>query len=785
MSTGASGGSGSWRRAGGLPVEVTGFVGRSEQLACLQELLRGSRMVTLTGPGGVGKTRIALRVVPQVRPRYPHGVFLVELSGLKDPELLARTVCAALSLPEQAARTSADVLTEHLTGRAALILLDTCEHLVEACAELAGLLLHNCPQVTVLATSRQPLDVAGEHILVIPPLPVEPEGADGNGAVALFVQRATAVMPSFRLTQANQDEVLALCRRLDGIPLAIELATVRLRALSLHELALRLDERFRLLTGGRRTAVMRHYTLRTTIAWSHGLCSPPERLLWARLSVFAGTFDLSAAEHVCAGGELAGADVVEHLIALVDKSIVLRLDDEAGTRYRLLDSIREYGAERLEESGAGDRARLRHCAWFGARLLELEQAFPTSRQLPVFRALRREHDNLRAALEFALTRHRSERRALALAVSSWPYWMAAGLLGEGTVWLDRALAQVPEPVMERGWGLARHAYLGVFHGSSARELPYLAEAREIGERLDDSRLIAHAVMFQGLALGFLGDAERARTCCEEARSRLSALGDDFTLTVLDTQVAFICALSGQPGTAVELCTRGLDAMAAEPDECWVTSYLRMLRALALWVQGDVAGAETDSRAALACSWSLQDTIGIAYCLDLLAWISSVRGFHARAAVLLGAVARLWEPTGTTLGGVLSLQQEHQRAEDAVRRTLGPQLHARQLRIGASGEIADVVRMIEADTAGLPGAPSRSAAGSVGTGSGAGAGAGELTAREREVAALVSDGMSNRQIAEQLRISKRTADAHVEHILAKLGAASRLEINALIGAWRRH
>jgi len=746
-------------------------------------------MVTLTGPGGVGKTRIALRALPELRTRYPDGIFLVELSALKDPELLARTVCAVLGLPEQATRTSLDVLTEHVAGRAALIVLDTCEHLVDACAMLTGLLLRNCPLVSVLATSRQPLDVPGEHILVVPPLPVGPEGIDGTGAVALFAQRATAVMPSFVLTEANQADVLALCRRLDGIPLAIELATVRLRALSLRELAVRLEDRFQVLAGGRRTALPRHQTLRTTIGWSHELCSPMERLVWAKLSVFAGTFDLPAAEHVCTGGELAVDDVLEQLIGLVDKSVVLRLDDEEGTRYRLLDTIREYGAHWLAQTGEEEQVRARHCGWFRARLEELERAFPTSRQLPVFRALRREHGNLRAALEFALTRPGGERPALAMAVSSWPYWMAAGLLGEGGVWLDRALAQVPEPVSERGWGLARHGYLGVFYGSSALELPYLAEAEAIGEQLGDARLTAHAVMFQGLALGFLGDAEHARTRCDEARDRLSALGDDFTLTVLDTQVAFICALSGEAATAIALCTRGLHAMQGEPDERWVTGYLRVLRALARWVEGDVAGAEVDSRAALACAWSLEDRIGAAYCLDLLAWISSVRGRPSRAALLLGAVAQLWEPTGTTLGGVLSLQQEHLRVQEDVLRALGPQLHARRLELGSTSPIADVVRMVEQDADNLSGASGRPSAVAVrsrsGAGSGGGVGSGELTPREREVAALVSEGMSNRQIAEKLVISKRTADAHVEHILAKLGAASRVEINSLMGGPRRH
>jgi len=351
------------RRPGDLPAEVSGFVGRRDELARLARQLRSARLVTVTGPGGVGKTRVALRTASRLSGEFEGGVCLAELAGLRDPELLPHTVATCLGLPERDARTQLGAVLDYLRDRQLLLILDTCEHLVDACASLAGAVARETAGVTVLATSRQPLDIPGEHTCLIPPLPV-PEArsrdAAGGDSVELFAQRAAAVVPGFAITEANREDVARLCRRLDGIPLAIELATVRLRAVPLEQLASRLEDRFRLLTGSRRAALPHHQTLRTATEWSYDLCSPAEQLLWARLSVFAGSFDIAAAEQVCGGGALARADILETLIGLVDKSVVLRTGDN-GARYRLLDTIREFGAERL--AGTGEEDRLRSRSW--------------------------------------------------------------------------------------------------------------------------------------------------------------------------------------------------------------------------------------------------------------------------------------------------------------------------------------------------------------------------------------------------------------------------------------
>ena len=332
--------------AGRFPPDgFTDFVGRRGELGHISTLLERCRLVTVVGPGGVGKTRVALVAAAQAVDTYPDGVWIVELSGLRDPELLVNTVGGVLGLPEQDARPKLDAVLGYLRDRQLLMILDTCEHMLDASATLIQAVLREAPGVTFLATSRQPLDTAGEHIFQIQPLPVPDSDAavlfDGD-AVELFALRAAVAVPDFTLTAANSGDVIRLCRRLDGIPLALELAAVQLRALPLPELTRRLDHRFGVLTGGRPGAVPRHETLRTAIEWSHELCSLAERRLWARLSVFAGTFSLAAAEEVCAEVELERSEVVNALIGLVDKSVVLR----EGERYRMLDTLREFGAER-------------------------------------------------------------------------------------------------------------------------------------------------------------------------------------------------------------------------------------------------------------------------------------------------------------------------------------------------------------------------------------------------------------------------------------------------------
>src|SRR5580692_8377557 len=312
------------RIPGTLPPQATGLVGRQAEIAQVSAALMESRLVTIVGVGGVGKSRVAVRVAGQTAGRYPDGVHLAELSAVRDPLVLASTVAASLGLPAEDTRPRLDTVLDYLRERALLLILDTCEHLIDACAALAGEALSAAPAVTLLATSRQRLRVRSESTFRLRPLPVpdvDDEGSDAD-AVALFAQRAAAVVDGFAITPQNRAEVIGVCRALDGIPLAIELATVRLRALPLDQMASRLDDRFHVLTGGKRAGLARHQTLRAAIEWSHDLCTPTEQAVWARLSVFAGAFDLAAAAAVCADDELSRAQVVESLTSLAEKSVL-------------------------------------------------------------------------------------------------------------------------------------------------------------------------------------------------------------------------------------------------------------------------------------------------------------------------------------------------------------------------------------------------------------------------------------------------------------------------------
>src|SRR6202042_1673506 len=340
------------RIPGTLPLQATGLVGRQAEIAQVSAALMESRLVTIVGTGGVGKTRVAVRVAAQTSDRYPDGVHLVELSAVRDPLLVASTLAASLGLSAEDSRPQLAAVLDYLRERTLLLILDTCEHLIDACALLAAEVLRGAPAVTLLATSRQPLGVRAESTFQLRPLPVpevDDDTADSD-AVALFAQRAAAVVNGFTITRENRASVIGVCRALDGIPLAIELATVRLGALPLDHMASGLDDRFHVLTGGKRAGLARHQTLRAAIEWSHDLCTPAEHAVWARLSVFAGPFALGAAAAVCADDELSGAQVVESLTALAEKSVLAtepaggpEADGAECIRYRMLDTLREWG----------------------------------------------------------------------------------------------------------------------------------------------------------------------------------------------------------------------------------------------------------------------------------------------------------------------------------------------------------------------------------------------------------------------------------------------------------
>lgn len=386
-------------RAGNLPTAYTTFVGRRRDIAEIRRRLADVRLLTLTGVGGVGKTRLALEVAAAARKGFADGVWLVDLAPVQDPATVAEVTATALGMPDLSARPAVEQLAAYLAERQCLILLDNCEHLVDACAALADALLSAAPGLRVLATSRQTLDLAGEHVFTVAPLSVPDE------AVELLRDRAAAHRPEFDVTDANRAAVTRLCTRLDGLPLAIELAAARLRTLTVDQVTDRLEDRFALLTGGSRAARPRQRTLRALIDWSYELCTPAERLLWNRLSVFAGGFGLDAAEGVCADAAdamvegISRADVLDLLDRLVAQSVVLITEREGQPRYWLLETIRQYGAEKLAESGEGDRVRVLHRDFHRGLAERIADGWYGPGQEEGLARLRAEHGNLRIALE--------------------------------------------------------------------------------------------------------------------------------------------------------------------------------------------------------------------------------------------------------------------------------------------------------------------------------------------------------------------------------------------------
>jgi non-specific serine/threonine protein kinase len=691
-------------------------------------MLAESRLVTIVGPGGVGKTRVALAAAARAASRYPDGPWIVELSNLRDPALLANTVASVLGLPEQDSRSALDALLEYLRDRELLLILDTCEHLLDACAALGQGVLRDAPGVTVLATSRQPLDMPGEHTFPIGPLPV-PETdwlpvaggsqADGGDAVELFALRAATAVPDFAINPQNVADVIRLCRRLDGIPLALELAAVQLRALPLGELLDRLNHRFTVLTGGRPGALPRHQTLRTAIEWSHDLCSVAERRLWARVSVFAGTFSLDGAQEVCAEVSLERPDVVDALVGLVDKSVVLR----EGERYRMLDTVREFGAERLAASGELAACRARHIAWYLAPARYFGAHFSDDDQMDRYHELREVHSNLRAALEYALESDEEAAAVAAPAASAEPdgmpglasgqsgssgsvatavaqerweagaelacslygYWQISGLLGEGGYWLTKVLDRFPDPGRERARALVNRGFLRSFQGDLDNALADCEAGTAMALTIGDDATTARGYQHMQLTLTFLGRHDEALKVTEEARVRLRACDDQIGELILVGQLGHLHQLAGRPAESVAVCEEGRAMLGPDSGEQWLRTYLCNISGIALFqMPGREADCERMLRRGLTGKQELGDIIGMAYAVDGLGWLAQKTGSPARAAWLMGAAEALWDRGGgVRFSGTAVMEEFHQQAMAGAVAAIGETAYEAEFAAGAA------------------------------------------------------------------------------------------------------
>ncbi len=585
-----------------LPVQLTSFVGRGAELDALRQTLAADRLVTLTGAGGVGKTRLAIQVAGQIVGDFDDGVWYVDLAPIADPSLVPVAMAGALGLLDQPGQSTTEALIRFVAGRRMLVVLDNCEHLLDAVAELTTALLSACPGLTLSATSREPIGVDGEVTWRVPPLSVDDE------AVELFADRARRARSDFDMTDGDVQAVREICRRLDGMPLAIELAAARLRALSLDEIVDSLHDRFRLLIGGRRTAVRRQQTLRASVDWSHALLTEPERVLFRRLAPFLGGFDLAAGRAVAGDGEVERFQVLDQLTLLVDKSLVIAENSCGRTRYRLLETVRQYALEKLGESGEADAMRARHRDHYTAMAALLDAPAATGHQQRV-QQTEAEIDNLRAA--FAWSRESGDMElALRLASSLQPLWLTRGRLLEGLGWIDAALSdldavdrEVTPAILART--LADAALLDGWVGVPQRR-EQAAEALAIARRVDDPSLLVRALTACCGTAAF--EPEQAATYFAEAIELARALGDKWRLSQLLGFQAYAAIVGGDAMAALAAGEEGRDLADAIGDR-FASGQCRLWGiASGRAVLGDLPGAEAELRTLIADADAVGDPL---------------------------------------------------------------------------------------------------------------------------------------------------------------------------------
>ncbi|GGV82585.1 hypothetical protein GCM10015535_24340 [Streptomyces gelaticus] len=685
---------------GNLPAELSSFVGRENELVRLAQLLDESRLVTMVGVGGVGKTRCAARIAALLEKRYCDGVRMAELSDTHDPELLEHALVDALALTDHTSRPPRTTLVEHLAGRRLLLVIDGFEHLVDACAGLVRELLRRAPGLRVLAVGRLPLELDGERVFPLAPMTDE-------DAMLLFTERAVAVQPDFRLTDDNRETTRELCRRLDGIPLALELAAGRLRALSTVQVLQRLDDRFRLLTGSSRSALARHQTLRTAIGWSHELCAPEQRLLWARLSVFAGQFDLEAVEYICSGAGLPAESVLDVLSGLLAQSVVLREDSAQGTRYRMLDTVREYGAEWLAATDDTDRLRRRHRDWYLGLATWCELDWFSPRQAEVAARAESELPNLRRAMECSLESPGEAHLAQYLAGTLWFLWVGCGRLSEGRHWLDHVLEEDTPYDSSRLKALWVLGHVAVLQGDPIGAVSALQECRDEADRAGDPTALAYAVHRMGCLALVTDDMARAEELLGDALRRYRELGElNSNVLMAQIELAMAVGFNGDPDGAAAICEE-VKEICEDHGERWALSYALYVLAFTALQHGRPDRARELLGQSLVISHTFHDLLGSVLALELLALVTAVEGDAAEAAVLQGAADRIWPSVGLPLFGSAQYGQPRVRCEELARRELGDDRYESGLRTGGQLDTdAAVARALASVPADRPETPER-------------------------------------------------------------------------------
>jgi predicted ATPase/DNA-binding SARP family transcriptional activator/DNA-binding CsgD family transcriptional regulator len=802
-----------------LPAPMTSFVGREREMVEIKRALAMTRLLTLTGAGGTGKTRLALEVARDLVGAYPDGVWLVELAPLSDGALVPQTVAGALGVKEQPDQPFVEALVEALRTKEMLLVVDNCEHLVHNAARLVDDFLGSCPRLRVLATSREALDVAGEARWPVPPLPVPVSGhsltaevLEGFASARLFLERASDRHPGFVVTSKNTGAVAQICRRLDGVPLAIELAAARVGTLSPVQISEKLETSLGLLSGGPRAAPSRQRTLRAALAWSYNLLLSEEKRLFRRFSVFAGGFTLEAAEAVDARGGVERGDTLDALSGLVDKSLAMsEITGGDRARYGMLEPVRQYAQERLEEEGESEEVRRRHLTFF---LVLAEEAEPKLRgpgDMVWLERLEAEHDNIRVALSWALQREETEL-VLRIGGALWMFWQAHGHVGEGRGWLETALAEDEQAsAAVRSKALEAVFWLMLHQGDLDQAQAVAREAVELNaEREVDSSQAASLRMMSATPATLRGDYERSKELLQESLA-LSREAND-KVGVVETLLQLLLPMDGPDDNArlKEVAEEGVALCREIGYTLRLPSFLLSLGYVSM-LEGDYErGAALNEEAAVLCrERGYKDSL--AYALDNLGWAALLQGDHerakpyfkesltlceelgnklilsesleglacvagvrreaARAAKLFGAARALHEATG----------YHHSPEEHAMR---DPYLTAARSRLDeaswqavfAEGQQMTFEEALEYALSEVDVSPAGAVDGSR---------ASDdrplvvLTSREREVANFVARGLTNRRVARELSISERTAANHVAKILRKLGLSSRTQIGALV------
>ncbi|WP_433714005.1 ATP-binding protein [Nocardia sp. CA-084685] len=745
------------------------LVARRQDLDSAQRALSEARLLTFTGPGGVGKTRLALELAFRAADRFPDGAWLVRLGELgigADVTDIEAAILNALGVSDQSATEPRQKLVTFLRDRKLLLVTDNCEHVLPALRVLLPLLLREAPQIRVIATSREPLGVEAEVLRPVLPLTVPESGTPAeqliaDGSVSLLMERVGAVDPDFDISDDNAVAVIELCRLLEGVPLAIELAAAKLRALTVEQLVQRFGQRITELAAAHDLQGSRHRSLRSMVDWSFELCTTTGQVLWRRMAVFPATFDLDLAESVCAFGELQPADVIDAIERLVGQSVLLT-DRGAGTmRYRLPAAVREVAAELAENAGETTQLQRRHRDAMLERAERTVQRWCGPQQAVLIERMRLDHANYVAALQWSATTPGEERTALRLIAALRYHWMSGGHLAEGRMRAQTMLATTSETSPDRFDCLWVATWIALIQGDYGQAKQWLDELTALATELGIPGLERYVDHWTALLAMFTGDVDHALPLFERAVDRHRAAGDlEMELTARYMLVGEL-ALAGRAEEALALSSDTV-TLCDRHGEKNARAYSDWGAGVALWTLGKFDEAEQHARRVLTVDRTMSDGIGVALSTELLSWIARDRKQVARARTLSAAARHVWRSLGTSINAFGPQLSGFVEANALPPQGGTPEVDSEDVprRFRDLDDVIDFVLGVAAGRRGV-----RSATMSL------------LTPRELEVAGLIESGLSNREIAQRLVISKRTADGHVERILAKLGFSSRAQVAA--------